>query len=256
MMPGVLRRFLDQPRNRAGRHQPGRDHLDVRHARRGTGDSPGCCCGPGRGRPGGARPRSPPRSARSWTSTCRAGSGPRPAAGTAEPRPRGPRSGHTAAGGVRDARWSVRGLRQPDRASGCGWTRRGRSAASQPASVPGRTPRPTPRVRPVRRTLARVPEGRPDSAWRTSHGIGEAAREGRDSRPGFRPPRLVRQERDRLAARDCRAPLSRARQTAAEEARRRLAAGGYMPCRPRTVLCSVMNSGVPAGIAVAGLARL
>ena len=91
---------------------------------------------------------------------------------------RRPRSGRTATGGIRDGRWSVRGPRQPDRASGCGWPRRDRSAASAAGLCP-RTHAPAGALCPAGQADTRTRTGRTGgSSWRTSHGIGEAAREG------------------------------------------------------------------------------
>jgi hypothetical protein len=178
-------------------------------------------------RPGtaGTGPPSPPRSTRSSTSTCRAGSGPRPAAATAEPRPRHPRSGRTAPGGIRDGQWSVRGPRQPDRASGCGWPRRGRSAASAAGPL-------SPETRPGRRIVPGRPGGHPHAhrkdgpAAPGERATAPARQAAKAETPGraLARPGPVWQQRDRLAARDYRAPPLRARRATAEETRRRLAA--------------------------------
>jgi hypothetical protein len=151
-------------------------------------------------------PQSPPRSTRFSTSTCRAGSGPRPAAGTAEPRPRRPRFGHTATGGIRDGP-VVRTRTAPARPG-----QRMRMAATGAAPPP---PRPTPcprrhagsthRARPTRRTSARAPEGRAGSApgERATAPARQAAKAETLGRALARPG-PVWQQRDRLAARDCR----------------------------------------------------
>lgn len=148
MTPGVLRRFLDQPGNRAaavsldGTTWTFDDMLGkalaiagLLRAGRGVAGQVVLVRGRRRG------PRCP----------VQVPAGP-VAVRAPQPGPRSrvravPRSGHTTTGGVRDGRGSVRGLRQPDRASRCGRTRRGRSAASAASPL-------SPDARPSRRLVS------------------------------------------------------------------------------------------------------
>ena len=188
--------------------------------------------------------------------TSRAGSGPRPAARPrsrvrAVPGPAAPRPGESGtAGGPYADRASRTGPADADGRDGTA------PPPPRPVSVPGRTPRPAPCARPARRTLARAPGGRAavpgERATASAGQPAKAETPGRAlARPGLSGSSVIV------------SPLAAAGHRRREHASRPRENHAAAGCRglnalpaANPFLCSVMNSGVQAGIAVAGLAHL